>query len=704
MSNIIWSRWAAGVLFVCTWLMACSDTPQEDTPPRSLTIVEPSSSSHWACSAAQCTRWVAPNSTGYGQIKGAGIAPGSRICLQPGRFSAIGIEDLHGTSAQPIEIINCGGHVSVGDLTGYTSGGIQIRRSSHLRLTGTGHPATTYGIKVEGTSSHGVSIYAGSTDMEVQWLEVTRTGFAGITAKSDPGCNGEYARGTFTQYNTRLHHNYIHHTGSEGFYVGHYSYYGYTDHKDCKGTLLYPHELVGVRIYDNLIQSTGADGLQVGAAVADVEVYGNIIDGYGTDPFQNWQDNGIQIGEGTTGRWYGNLIKNGPRTGTGDGNALIIIGQGNLSFFNNIMENTGGVYLHREIPAGSEVSLLNNTFARTWKRGIKSANGSASFKVHNNVMVHEAGVIPLDVGSNVTASHNLFTTDINVPKFVDPSTGKYCLRADSPARDAGLSLSTYLTNDFYGRPRNDGAFDLSAYEYSATSSPCAIFMQDFSSSTSVADYVSAASPAPSQFNDISAEATGGNWSIQGGRLQLVRTGSSATDNDAGLARWTDLAGPPSVLHLRLSLGVSGWTSSPYQNDALCLDVGNFSGGFDYNSAGALGNIFNSLCIDGVGSGAYALNTAGGWSGRFDTNGTEYAISYFLNRSGAVASYRGPDGTMKSLQPNHVAVWVGTTLHFDDVAASNGSSSALTDFRMRWSHADNATWTIDNVLIENTLPQ
>jgi hypothetical protein len=48
--------------------------------------------------------------------------------------------------------------------------------------------------------------------------------------------------------------------------------------------------------------------------------------------------------------------------------------------------------------------------------------------------------------------------------------------------------------------------------------------------------------------------------------------------------------------------------------------------------------------------------------------------------------------------------VGTTLHFDDVAASNGSSSALTDLRMRWSHADNATWTIDNVLIENTLPQ
>jgi hypothetical protein len=72
--------------------------------------------------------------------------------------------------------------------------------------------------------------------MEVQWLEVTRTDFAGITAKSDPGCHGEYARGTFTQYNTRLHHNYIHHTGSEGFYVGHYSYYGYTDH-NCSPTM-----------------------------------------------------------------------------------------------------------------------------------------------------------------------------------------------------------------------------------------------------------------------------------------------------------------------------------------------------------------------------------------------------------------------------------------------------------------------------------
>ena len=704
MWNTVRSRLLAGVLLICAFAVACSEEPpQLNEAPAAALLMEPSSTAHWTCSPQQCTRWIAPNSAGHGQINGTGIAAGSRLCLQPGRFSSIGIDNLHGTSAAPIEIINCGGLVTVGDPAGNTSGGIQVRRSSHFRLTGTGNPATPHGIKVEGTSSQGVSIYAGSTDMEVQWLEVTRTGFAGIMAKSDPGCNGEYARGTFTQFNTRLHHNYIHDTGAEGFYVGHFSYYGYTGKPECPTTVLYPHELSGVRIHDNLIERTGADGLQLGAAVEDVEVYRNTIDGYGVDPFQHWQDNGIQIGEGTTGQWYGNTIKNGPKTGQGDGNAVIIIGQGDVSFFNNVMDNTGGVYLHREIPSSSEVSLLNNTFVRTWKRGILSANGSAAFRVHNNIMVHEAGVTPVSGGTNLTVSHNLFHPDITVPKFVNPA-GDYHLQADSPARDTGLNLGTYLNTDADGLPRNDGAFDLGAFEYAATSAPCTTFSQNFSSATAVSDYENETSPSPCQFNDISAEATGGSWSIQGGRLQLVRVGSSAADNDAGLARWTDLAGPPSVLHFRFDLGVSGWTNSPFQNDAFCLEVGNFSGGFDYNSAGALGNIFNALCADGLGSGRYTLNTAGGTAGQFNTDGTEYRISYFLNRSGAAASYRGPDGTLRTLQPNTVSVWVGTMLHFDGVAASNGSSSALTDFRMRWSQADNATWTIDNVLIESTLPQ
>lgn len=262
-------------------------------------------------------------------------------------------------------------------------------------------------------------------------------------------------------------------------------------------------------------------------------------------------------------------------------------------------------------------------------------------------------------------------------------------------------MSAELTTDLEGQPRNDGAFDIGAYEHGAA--PAAGFSQDFSTSTSVGAYANPGSPGSGQLDDISAEATGGTWSITNGRLQLVRGASSGADNDAGLARWTDFAAAPSVLHVRFDLGVSGWTSSQFQNDAFCLDIGNFSSGFDYNSAGAVGNVFNTLCIDGEGSGTFSLNTAGGNSTPLQADGTMYRISYFLNRSGATASYRGPDGSLHSLQPNRIAVWLDNGLRFDDVAASVGATSRLTDFRMRWGQSSNGTWMLDNLFIASALP-
>jgi hypothetical protein len=679
------------------WDPAVSVSFEEDV----CSTAVPSDGSHTACTSSQCAHWVVPNATGFAKITGAAIAPGARVCLQPGRFSSLRVEDLHGTAAQPIEIINCGGLVTVGDATGNTSAGVQIVRSSHVRLSGTGAPATRYGIKVEGTQTQGIHLYSGSTDMEVEWVEVARAGFAGIMAKSDPGCNGEYARGTFTQRNTHLHHNYIHDTNKgEGFYLGHFSFYGYIDRDNCPDRTLYPHELVGVHLHHNCFERTAAEGLQLAGAVSGVEVHHNVIDQYGVAPFELFQDNGIQLGAGTTGNWYSNIIRNDPRRATG--NALIVFGQGEISFFNNLLEHTGGVYLHNSIPAGTQLALLNNTFVQTRNRMIESASNLVSATIHNNILLHDPAItVPIKGGSNLVHSHNLITTNLTNVQFVSPSTGDYHLQASSPARNAGLDVSATLTADLEGQPRNDGAFDIGAHEVGAASN--AVFSQNFSSSTTVGAYANPGSPSNGQLNDISAEATGGTWSIANGRLQLVRGASSTADNDAGLARWTDLAAAPSVLHVRFDIGVLGWTNSQFQNDAFCLDLGNFSSGFDYDSAGASSNVFNALCIDGAGSGAYTLNTAGGNSTPLRADGTMYRISYFLNRSGATVSYRGPDGSLRSLQPNRVAVWLDGGLRFDDVAAFAGTSSGLADFRMRWGQANNGTWMLDNLAIASTLP-
>lgn len=395
----------------------------------------PSDGSHGAYTSSQCAHWVVPNATGFAKITGAAIAPGARVCMQPGRFSALRVEDLHGTAAQPIEIINCGGAVTIGDATGNTSSGVQVVRSSHLRFSGTGAPATRYGIKVEGTSSQGINLYAGSTDMEVEWVEITRTGFAGIMAKSDPGCDGEYARGTFTQYNTHLHHNYLHDIGAEGFYLGHFSFYGYNN-SSCPEQTLYPHALVGVQLHHNCFERTQADGLQLTGAVSGVEVHHNVIDQYGVDPFQAYQNNGIQLGPGTTGRWYSNIIRNDPQRVTG--NALIVFGQDEISFFNNLLEHTGDVYLHNSIPAGTQLALLNNTFVQTRNRMIEGASSNVSAAIHNNILLHDPAItVPIKGGSNLVQSHNLITTDLASVQFASPSTATItCRRARPPATPA----------------------------------------------------------------------------------------------------------------------------------------------------------------------------------------------------------------------------------------------------------------------------
>src|SRR3546814_4803451 len=52
----------------------------------------------------------------------------------------------------------------------------------------------------------------------------------------------------------------------------------------CDGTTthLYPNPLEGVDVYNNIVENTGADGIQLGSATEDVMVYNNRVVNYGT--------------------------------------------------------------------------------------------------------------------------------------------------------------------------------------------------------------------------------------------------------------------------------------------------------------------------------------------------------------------------------------------------------------------------------------
>lgn len=230
-----------------------------------------------------------------------------------------------------------------------------------------------------------------------------------------------------------------------------------------------------------------------------------------------------------------------------------------------------------------------------------------------------------------------------------------------------------------------------------------VFQQDFQSSTSVGSYYDPTSPDAGQFNDISAEASGGTWSINQGRLQLVRTGSTADDNDAGITRHTDIAPAPSVLQLGFDLGVSSWSASTFQSSAMTLSIGKMAETREYGLGDVSNDIFQTLRVNGKGGGQYAIATATGESAVLAANGTLHRVELFLNKSATPASYRGPDGMTHTVRAGGVALWVDGALVVE-AAASNGSASTLTDLRVRFTSGDNATWILDNVVVRNAFTQ
>jgi hypothetical protein len=96
--------------------------------------------------------------------------------------------------------------------------------------------------------------------------------------------------------------------------------------------------------------------------------------------------------------------------------------------------------------------------------------------------------------------------------------------------------------------------------------------------------------------------------LNGGRLQLVRgvTDAADPDNDAGITRWADLPSAPSKLHITFDVGVSGWTSSPFQTGAMVFAIGAMSGFSDYGNGEVLANTFHSIGVKGEGTGQFSL--------------------------------------------------------------------------------------------------
>lgn len=390
------------------------------------------------------------------------LPPGSVVAIEAGSRGPLYLKNFTGTASQPITFINAAGGQAI--LKGSGPWALKVGACKNIRITGSGGGGE-YGLVVDG-GNNGFVLPELSTDFEIDHVEVRNTGFAGIMAKTDPNCDSKTWRDNFVMRNVSFHHNYIHDVGGEGFYIGNSFYNG--KQESC-GTV-YPHTIEGIRVYENTVKNSGCEGIQVGCATKDCEIYNNHIENYGKTPFANYQNNGLQIGAGTSGKCYNNVILNGP------GNGLIMNGTGGNIVYNNIIVNAGalGIFCdERTTPVGG-YSFINNTIVNSGSDGIKLYSEQVDMNnVINNIIINPGTgkYINTSSGVRLNEKNNYYSKDLASVKFANPGSGNYSLLNGSPAVNKGQDVSSFgIREDLKGSLRPiGGAFDIGAYEFTGSS-------------------------------------------------------------------------------------------------------------------------------------------------------------------------------------------------------------------------------------------
>ena len=336
-----------------------------------------------------------------------------------------------------------------------------------------------------GGGMRGVEVTGKSSDVEISFLEIQQVGFAGIMVKHDPSCAADTSHPELVYRNISIHDNYIHDIGAEGLYIG----FSFWAEDRCTSDVGgWAHNIEGLRIYNNLIERCHWDGIQVGSAPVDVEIFNNTLVETGFDgaPGSGYGGTGIQLGAGTTGLVHGNIIintKNGGITLFGVGNNIIynnlIAGAGGGMFIDNRPDDKdypGGIPPNqppeRQTQIGSPYYIYNNTFVDIAGNVMWTMSAFTDNHFKNNLAVaanaQEEGEIEF-VNFDVPAEYpehpmptgevegNVFQNDTSGLSFADPANYDFrLLNTSAGGVDKGVPLPNYVTTDFQGIARPQG--------------------------------------------------------------------------------------------------------------------------------------------------------------------------------------------------------------------------------------------------------
>ncbi|MBN2713251.1 MAG: right-handed parallel beta-helix repeat-containing protein [Planctomycetes bacterium] len=392
----------------------------------------------------------------------AKVKPGDTIAIMAGKRVTLKIINVCGTEKKPVTVINKDGVVEVANKDrGYA---IAIQGCAYLRFTGTGSKKDKYGIRcaTERKGMMAFHVNGKSTDIEVDHVEVFGAGFAGFNVKDEPKLDKSTNRDNFVMYNISLHDNYVHDVSGEGFYIGHTFYGGWKEPKT--GTILYPHLIKGLRVYNNIIHNAGCEAIQIGSADEDVEVFGNVMVKTGCDPFAKWQDNGLQIGSPTTGSFHNNIILDAP------GNGIVMWGDGTNKIYDNVIARCGGygIYVHKV--EGKGYVFASNTIAMAKNGGIRVGNSVAdSYVIKNNFFVLPDSDKFIEVDKRkLQASGNVTIRDLKDADFLNPEAGDFRIGKKSAAEGkGGVVKEVDVDIDMGGNKSTSKKPDAGAWQYSS---------------------------------------------------------------------------------------------------------------------------------------------------------------------------------------------------------------------------------------------
>lgn len=335
--------------------------------------------------------------SGLSTYDGTSLLPGDCVILKlPTGFTTdeifrLSLKNINGTIDNPIIITINQESPLIMNFNSYY--GILISSCSHVIIDGKGYYNLDYGLHItkpdsEVQATAGISISSLSTNIQVFGVEISKTSFCGIFAKTDPvASRPETWRGNYVMDDLRIHHCWFHDTKGEGNYLGYYSGSTITGLNSEGVSVTYrAHTLNNPKIYRNLYERTGWDSLQMNNAVGLAEVCYNKIHNASIYPEQ---DQSSFMSMTLDGEVYNNEMINcgglGIQFGTFTG----------VKFFNNLLINTA--------PSSSSLLLLSSTEVPE-QYGTDGINTTSPIWIYNNTVVGTGTFLN---AHNVVQFHNV---------------------------------------------------------------------------------------------------------------------------------------------------------------------------------------------------------------------------------------------------------------------------------------------------------